>query len=679
MKTEKLCDLIRTFALKRPEPFEFDALVEFVRKKAKAFDPDRDADRLYDLACESEFLFADRSEIFRERFMPRHLFFKGAEFRVNPLKEEVEGGFLIPGHRLMPFAAREVFPPDACLKLPDGSQSAIRTIQLPSELAHRFLLFFGQYSAIDYLVADHESNDKSLRPPFTADVAMTAFDLRGFFKQCGFSEGDSLLFTVEDWMQGVYSVRHLPAQSDPPDFVRIRDWVHALRLGFEEARQEADLRQDCQEQMARMLWYATTNEETPPVLSNPPLSMSAFFNTQEGLTLQSAGQTVFFWPEDAPVDSRIMNSLATGPAEPENRLDTFFQWLGLSVHSEEVEAYMRDALARNETNPDNVLARVIQGRTLRFETVDEQREFKRLWNQLWRDVRKTYNPKTDECRELRTVFLDLNDQCLQVLREMDRDSADPFAVMTHPAAMQLHELSSLISSALVFCNKTDGDTKEFPLPLGQIAHDMSSAIRELSDRLRNHDFNRTKDIADGTVYQLKISLKYSRPPIWRRVLVPATIELEHLHEVIQTVFGWTNSHLHQFIDGETFYQPGAENDGFSGMRNEDSAGIRLQDLLRKEKDRIVYEYDFGDSWEHDILLEKVLADKPEPVLPVCVKGKGACPPEDCGGLPGYYQMLGVLSGPDSSEKKEILDWFGGTIDPEAFDLAAVNERLGMKS
>jgi len=674
MKDQVLFDCIEGFARKQSGSFKFEALVKQA-SRLKGFDEDAE-DRLFDLACESEWLFEDDRELFADRFVPRHAVFRGAEFRVTPLKEEVEGGYLVPGHRFSPFLSRKVFPADAVLTLPDGSSVATRPVHQSATEAHRFLLFFGEFGAVDYLLSDSDENEAALLPPFDGSVTVTAFDLAAFFKQCGFKSGDSLMLTVGDWQKGVFSVRHVPAKQGTVDFSETHGWTHALRLGFDEALPDSGLNHDCSEQLARMLWLAECNVDAPSVLSNPPFSLAAFFNMQKDLEIQTAGQVSFIWPKDEPMESRMVNSLAGAEPEPESELDAWFVWLGLSLSSEEAEAYMRDALSRGESDANKVLGRVIQGRVLRFPTSEEQEEFNRLWRELWETVRGSYDPQNDPHREMRSVFLDLNDQCLDVLRELDQNSPNPVAVMNNPATQQLGQLSGMISSALVMSNQCEESPEVFPVPLDEMARDMSTAISEMSEQLQLSSAPASLGDADGPIYQLKISLKHVKLPIWRRVLVPAGIGLPAMHDVIQAAFGWTNSHLHQFIDGRTFYQPQAdEAELFMGMETVDSTGVWLNNLLRKEKDKVVYEYDFGDSWEHEVLLEKVLPADPDQALPVCIKGKRACPPEDCGGMFGYFQMLETLSGPDCGKKEELLDWLGAPMDPEAFDLDETNARL----
>ena len=173
-------------------------------------------------------------------------------------------------------------------------------------------------------------------------------------------------------------------------------------------------------------------------------------------------------------------------------------------------------------------------------------------------------------------------------------------------------------------------------------------------------------------YQIKITLIGSKPPIWRTVLVPGDIKLDALHIVIQVAMGWTDSHLHQFIANKQFY--GMLDDDLD-MDVEDETKYKLSQLLTKEKDSLVYEYDFGDSWEHKILLEKILPFDANIALPVCLKGKRACPPEDCGGVWGYEELINTLSDPKNPDYEEMMEWLDGEFDPEAFDLEEVNEDL----
>ena len=176
------------------------------------------------------------------------------------------------------------------------------------------------------------------------------------------------------------------------------------------------------------------------------------------------------------------------------------------------------------------------------------------------------------------------------------------------------------------------------------------------------------------IYQLKIVLQGSKPPIWRRIQVKSDITLDVLHQIIQTAMGWTDSHLHQFYVCGTFYSSRA----FHLDETEDESRFKINQILNTLKDKFAYEYDFGDGWEHQIVLEKILSVEPEMQYPCCLKGKRNCPPEDIGGIWSYQHFLAVLKNenhPEHAESLEQLEWIGGDFDPEEFDLAEINEEL----
>lgn len=179
------------------------------------------------------------------------------------------------------------------------------------------------------------------------------------------------------------------------------------------------------------------------------------------------------------------------------------------------------------------------------------------------------------------------------------------------------------------------------------------------------------------IFKLKITLLgVSKPPIWRRLLIPADISLERFHRVIQAAMGWEDYHMHVFSDGAVQY--GVRD---SELDHRDERTAALEGLLAKSGDRILYTYDFGDSWEHEIKLEDVLPADPAANYPVCLAGKGACPPEDCGGVWGYEHLREVLSDPAEEEHQDMLEWLGlgaaSEFDPTSFDIEEINKSLAL--
>lgn len=180
----------------------------------------------------------------------------------------------------------------------------------------------------------------------------------------------------------------------------------------------------------------------------------------------------------------------------------------------------------------------------------------------------------------------------------------------------------------------------------------------------------------GKIFILEIWLDEIKPRIWRKLAVRPFTKLDRLHMIIQESMGWTNSHLHQFIteDGNCYSYPYPGYDSYNEDLK-DETEIKLSDLLTKTRDRIKYQYDFGDCWDHIIELTSIERAEPGKKHPMCLAGERACPPEDCGGPWGYEEMLETLASPDSDEKRDYTEWLGGTFQPEKFDVEAANRRL----
>lgn len=175
------------------------------------------------------------------------------------------------------------------------------------------------------------------------------------------------------------------------------------------------------------------------------------------------------------------------------------------------------------------------------------------------------------------------------------------------------------------------------------------------------------------VYQLKITLLDIKPKIFRVVLVPADITLRNLHKVIQKIMCWENCHLYQFVKGDTSYAP--QSTEFSFRQGLSDKSVPLRELLPKVRNKLVYEYDFGDGWLHEVLLQKILPAEDGVHYPACIDGKHAAPPEDSGGPHGYCDLLEALDDPQHPGHEEARDWLGEDYDSGFFDPEEVNRKL----
>ncbi|MDR3104231.1 MAG: plasmid pRiA4b ORF-3 family protein [Yokenella regensburgei] len=181
-------------------------------------------------------------------------------------------------------------------------------------------------------------------------------------------------------------------------------------------------------------------------------------------------------------------------------------------------------------------------------------------------------------------------------------------------------------------------------------------------------------------YLLKIALCETEPAIWRRFVVPADISLDRLHDVIQIVMGWQDTHLYEFVFGRKRFTEAPE----EPEQGKEAAFFRLCDLIHMKGKQFSYQYDFGDSWWHDITLEQTNASAGHlPCVFYCTEGERHCPPEDCGGTDGYRRLLSVLSEPEHEEYSETRDWLDGmsalscspVFSAETIDLNVINYRL----
>jgi len=206
---------------------------------------------------------------------------------------------------------------------------------------------------------------------------------------------------------------------------------------------------------------------------------------------------------------------------------------------------------------------------------------------------------------------------------------------------------------------------------------MEMTAMEITSETKTHESK-----TQPCVYRLRITLRGIRPPIWRLVQVPDALRLSSLHDVLQTVIGWTDSHLHRFEkDGKHWGVP--EEDEDDGAETIDESRTTIGAVLTTPGDSMLYVYDYGDNWRHSVKLEKILPAS-EVVRPVCLAGERHCPPEDVGGVPGYAEFLEVVFEPGHEEYEHYVRWAGGPsplnrsvgrFQPEEFNITAVNDAL----
>jgi hypothetical protein len=183
---------------------------------------------------------------------------------------------------------------------------------------------------------------------------------------------------------------------------------------------------------------------------------------------------------------------------------------------------------------------------------------------------------------------------------------------------------------------------------------------------------------ETTIHRLKVTLRHVKPPVWRRIEVSSDVKLSKLAAILEAGMGWLGGHLHAFEQGDVRYEvPDAEwgADVWFGRRVADERKARLGDVLPTIKSRMRWEYDFGDGWEHDVLVEAIERPTAGRRYPVCLTGRRACPPEDCGGPWGYDDMLTAMRDPLHENHAFVVDWLPVDFDPEQFDADIATENM----
>ncbi|HEY5344182.1 MAG TPA: plasmid pRiA4b ORF-3 family protein [Solirubrobacteraceae bacterium] len=195
--------------------------------------------------------------------------------------------------------------------------------------------------------------------------------------------------------------------------------------------------------------------------------------------------------------------------------------------------------------------------------------------------------------------------------------------------------------------------------------------------MRTPEEDQSATPSTNVIVQIKVKLLgVSKPPVWRRLQLRADTRLDHLHETIVAAFGWQDHHMHVFTSGpDEFGVPGPEL-GFTDERR-----VSLGELIGAIGDRLRYTYDFGDDWEHEIVVEDLHDADPEIHYPILAAAKGACPPEDCGGRWGYAELKEILADPLHEQHQEMLDWLSldtpSAFDPKAITIDEIEQDLAL--
>ncbi|MCX7788033.1 MAG: plasmid pRiA4b ORF-3 family protein [Spirochaetes bacterium] len=695
MSSQKsLKETIRQFVFECKKKFRYVDLRDYLQKQGIPFENDK---TILDLLESEGIVFSTDFTL----FYPRHLYFKNAQFLISPTEEELSNGYLIPGHRFLPFLNHSVKPWEVELK--DASLQPFSTCRVRKRVRDLYVF----YSLYSWGNPYNRYGEEKAKGDESRMVEVEAFDLSDRIKQWKLKPGGGFLVTVLDWVKGSYQIEPLSKRKRQSLLKAGTEWMRTLEQGFYQSFEDLDLKYPIEEQIAYAYFYAGKK-----VLTNPPIHLGGFIESSSLIHFVDVGLENRLWHTPHVANEELDLPNLPEPQGKSGTMGEILQDIGLSLEESSIEAYIRDAFFRGNASPEQVLSRIFAGRETNFSSQEQMDSFFKFFNDLWKRVKRSYNSFTDRhTGTVRNQILQILDQHTAWLRDLDRRKIDP-KDLPKEEFLSLAQLFGFLERYLEILNRKNPGTEAelteslsvIPLleqTFQEIRNRVETALKKTTtipislDKVPNPQKERAtpkqqetkgnegtpllksrKSTKKKTVpyYVLKIQLQYIRPPIWRRIQVPGTYTLRDLHRVIQIAMGWRDYHLYEFLIDQKSYGPPAE-EGFETIPDD---SVRLQTLNLQLKQRFLYTYDFGDNWGHTIIVEKVLSEDEvhEEVRgkALCLTGKRACPPEDCGGYPGYEEILEALHAPNKKKYRELLDWVG-SYDPELFDLEQINAKL----
>ncbi len=636
---------------------------------------------------ESPWLLPDPDCIVDAGFIPRHHFFDDARFLIALREEEAREGFLFPGHRFLPFVAPARFPAEIDLVDLDGRSFPQRVIQRAPEAVAEYLLFFNPQDRAVYGVYETQVTSGLQVPAVDGCQPYRVFDLRDFLAGRAAQEGDLLLATVVDWRAGRIALEFKRAAEWAQDAGAAGAWRQQLEAALERVFDELGPLARLEDQLAWMYWFAG-----PETLNDPAMALGLLINQSQTVRrVDCQGRTILWRTNEDPDVQAAMDDqiLAPPPSGLRGSLDDIAQSIGLILDRDDLETYMLDELAAGGRDLIRVTERVLAGlpQGLRFDNPDQESEFWERYENLWNATCAAYDPAADQPNApLRHRALAIYDRYTIWVRSLDARNYTP-EELRGDSLMDVNMMMALIKTAVKLLQPGDAlsaaEIARFEALLNELEPQFDALIRKAEAQLPPAArptltvvpaVEPRRDLPPATAtLQLKITLLDTKPPVWRRVLIPNNYTLGWLHSVIQTSMGWDGDHVHAFWVRDVMYQAIADEPFSNTNETEDEDAVTLAELYLKPGNKIKYEYDFGDGWRHDIKVEKILPLDPDAAYPQCVAGAMACPPDDIGGAWGYSASLAALRDPRKPGHEDAVNWLGEDYDPELFEKDAINK------
>lgn len=627
--------------------------------------------RVKSLLSENQLIFTRQGE---DLYIPRAGYFKHSRFLINPTPEEIKGGFLIPGHRFIPFCHPEIFPGTITMSL-EGREVKRTKAQKRFKELYIYHNLIGLDRLPEFLLFDSESNAQMMESenPEEEIVSLTVFDLKDFYENTGFRIGDAIEVVVKDWHNGIYEMNFSPA-AERGDRKKVLKWISKMDKAFDSVFSGMGLPLEMEEQIAYAFFFSGDY-----VIKNPLIHFGGFLAQSKKVSFKQLGGKTFLWYEDEEpgMDDLIRLSEISGNFDS---LEDILKDIKSSVTLIEIEAHMRDELYNRASDYSAVLKRCFKNWIPEFFDSYQEDKFHLYLKEHWEEIKTSYNFFTDQKRgKIRNWALKIFEKWHEWFKKLDDEQVSMDA-LPQEEIINIRRYLDGLNHIFNLCNH-ENDISEMEEVriyhfLDETESYLGNAVKIIEENIKPKLSLVRHEESAAPYFVLKISLKGAKPPIWRRIMVSGNARLSALHRAIQILFEWEECHLHEFKIKERFYGAPGKEDLYEVI---DEETILLREIIDQAKQKFLYTYDFGDSWEHQIAVEKILSSDEVPEKGqdfFFLGGRKAAPPEDSGGIWGYQSLQEVLADKKHPEYDELLEWIGGEpLNPDFIDTEAIREKF----
>lgn len=673
-------DALYNFLENRTEPFAPEDVVAYIRKHHNQ--------KIGRLAMEITSLIDSRNIAFRldtKKWITRRACFETVPFVISPTRLELMNGILIPGHRCIPFANSMLLPQEYIFYW-KGTPISVTTTEGAPEEFYPYYGMFGEEYAPQYVARDNPENEAAFNgdpyedPP---EVSIKTLDMRNIYRESGFVPGDRFVVRTINWKTGCFNLERVSKNEWSEQ--DLQEWFEAAEYGFQRSFEFLGPGGSTEEQIAYAYWYGGNR-----MRSIPAYSLEDFlYEKTESIEIAAYGIETRFWYAGKEIPDR--RELEKNHVLPDRTMvENILFKKNIPISEYVLNAYVRDALFRNDPDISHIIDRVVPPAL----GVTEQE-----WGFLAGYIVDTFT-------ELQDAYIYFSDQKMGPIRQrvgelhtavidlaarLQKGEMDPLWLPKHTFII-LSQIQNHAANVLEDLDTDDvlseGELETLDNSVDSMIEtyeDIKEMIDETLDSFRLSNLSVVKHhggaIEEGRIIQISIG----GTDVWRRIVIPETCSLEDLHWIIQTVFGWKGAAGFRFLAAMTVNNTGKSTNGIlhiAKFRNKQQTALQQDKELSMQlqvgdlglQGIIELSYEYGTKWTIKlILLARLDLDHKEPIH--CIAGAGAAPPESLDGPIRFKKYISLLENGTLSERQRVLHELGGDFDVETFDMEACNRSL----